>query len=101
MVALAALRNYCAHHVRVWNRIYPLKPQMPNAKKMRAAWVDVSAVDPSRLYALLCCLIYWVNNIQPDNTIKDDILQLMKRHPNVDHSAMGFPKGWEQEALWK
>lgn len=74
---------------------------MPPTKKMRADWVDVSAVDPSRLYALLCCLIYWVNNIQPGNTIKDDILQLIKKHPNVDPSAMGFPTGWEQEALWK
>jgi len=101
MVAMAALRNYCAHHARVWNRIYPLKPQMPNAKKMRADWVDVSVVDPSRLYALLCCLIYWVNNIQPDNTTKDDILQLMKKHPNVDPPAMGFPKRWVQEALWR
>lgn len=101
IAALAALRNCCAHHARVWNRIYPMKPQLPPTKKMRAAWVDVSAVDPSRLYALLCCLIYWVNNIQPGNTIKDSILQLMKKHPNVDPSAMGFPKGWEQELMWK
>lgn len=101
MVALAALRNYCAHHARVWNRIFPLKPQLPIASKMRADWVDVSAVDPSRLYALLCCLLYWVNNIQPDNTLKADILQLMKKHPNVDPSAMGFPVGWGKEALWK
>jgi hypothetical protein len=42
-----------------------------------------------------------VNNIQPDNTLKSDILQLMKRYPNVDPSAMGFPAGWEKEALWK
>ena len=101
IASLAALRNCCAHHARVWNRIYPMKPQLPPTKKMRADWVDVSAVDPSRLYALLCCLIYWVNNIQPGNTIKDDIIQLMKKHPNVDPSAMGFHTGWEQEPLWK
>ncbi|MBP5678142.1 MAG: Abi family protein [Bacteroidales bacterium] len=101
VAALAALRNCCAHHARTWNRKYPMKPQMPDAKKMRAAWVEVSAVDPSRLYALLCCLIYWVNNIQPGNSIKNDIVQLMKKHPNVDPSAMGFPDGWEKEALWK
>lgn len=100
IASLAALRNCCAHHARVWNRIYPMKPQLPPTKKMRAAWVNVSAVDSSRLYALLCCLIYWVNNIQPDNTIKGDILQLIKKYPNVDPSAMGFPKGWESEPLW-
>jgi abortive infection bacteriophage resistance protein len=101
IAALAALRNCCAHHARTWNRKYPMKPQLPPTKKMRADWVDVTAVDSSRLYALLCCLLYWVNNIQPDNTLKTDILQLMKRHPNVDPSAMGFPMGWEKEALWK
>ena len=101
IAALAALRNCCAHHARVWNRIYPMKPQLPPTKKMRADWVDTSVVDPSRLYALLCCLLYWVNNIQPNNTIKGDILQLMKKNPNVDPSAMGFPVGWEKEALWK
>ena len=101
IAALAALRNCCAHHARVWNRIYPIKPQLPSNKKMRADWVNTSVVDPSRLYALLCCMLYWVNNIQPNNTIKGDILQLMKKYPNVDPSAMGFPVGWEDEALWK
>lgn len=101
IAALAALRNCCAHHARTWNRRYPMKPQLPPAKKMRADWVNVAAVDSSRLYALLCCLLYWVNNIQPDNTLKSDILQLMKKYPNVDPSAMGFPAGWENEALWK
>lgn len=78
-----------------------MKPQLPPTKIMRADWVDVTAVDPSRLYALLCCLLYWVNNIQPDNTFKADIQQLIEKFPNVDPSAMGFPKGWEQEALWR
>lgn len=101
IVALTALRNCCAHHARVWNRIYPMKPQLPTAKKMRADWVNVSAVDPSRLYALLCCLLYWVNNIQPENSLKTDIIELLKKYPNVDSSAMGFPVGWETEPLWK
>lgn len=78
-----------------------MKPQLPPAKKMSANWANVSIVDPSRLYALLCCLMYWVNNIQPENTLKADIMQLMKQYPNVDPSAMGFPVGWEKEALWQ
>ena len=101
IVALAALRNCCAHHARVWNPIYPMKPQLPTIKRMRADWVNVSNVDPSRLYALLCCLLYWVNNIQPDNSLKTDIIELLKKYPNVDPSAMGFPIGWETEPLWK
>ena len=101
IVALSALRNCCAHHARVWNRKYPMKPQLPPAKKMRSDWVDVSGVDHGRLYALLCCLLYWVNNIQPDNTLKTDVIQLVKKYPNVSPSAMGFPKEWMNETLWR
>jgi len=101
IVALAALRNCCAHHSRVWNRTYPMKPQLPPAKKMRSSWVDVSMADQSRLYATLCCLLYWVNNIQSDNSLKADILQLLERYPNVDPRAMGFPEGWSKEAFWR
>ena len=101
IIALAALRNCCAHHARVWNRIYPMKPKMPKPSMMRDSWVDVSTINPNRLYALLCCLIYWVNNIQPNNSLKTDILQLLIKYPNVDPTAMGFPNGWMSEPLWK
>ncbi len=101
IAALAALRNCCAHHARVWNRIYPMKPQMPPSRKMRGEWVDATTVDPSRLHALLCCLIYWVNNIRSDSTLKTDIVQLLQKHQNVDPFAMGFPQDWKQEPLWR
>lgn len=29
MESLTSLRNFCAHHSRIWNRRYALKPQMP------------------------------------------------------------------------
>ena len=101
IAALAALRNCCAHHARTWNRRYPMKPQLPPTKNMRADWVDGSVIDPSRLYALLCCLLYWLNSIQPDNTLKADLRQLMERYPTVAPSAMGFPIGWREERLWE
>ena len=98
IASLAALRNCCAHHARVWNRVYPIKPQMPKAKWMRSAWIDVSDVVPDRLYATLCCLLYWVNNIQPDNSVKTEIFRLLEKYPLVDVTAMGFPKNWQKEA---
>lgn len=100
IASLAALRNCCAHHARVWNRVYPIKPQLPKAKRMRSAWIEVSKVAPDRLYAILCCLLYWVNNIHPDNPVKTEIFRLLEKYPLVDATAMGFPKDWQKEALW-
>lgn len=101
VASLAALRNCCAHHARVWNRVYPIKPQLPEAKRMRSEWIDVSNVARNRLYAILCCLIYWVNNIQPDNNVVTEIVKLLGRYPIVDTMAMGFPSDWEKDVLWR
>ena len=98
--SLAALRNCCAHHARVWNRVFPIKPQLPGSKKMRSLWFDSSKVAQNRLFAILCCLLYWVNNIQPENSVKTDIIKLLEKYPIVDVSAMGFPTGWENEPIW-
>lgn len=45
--------------------------------------------------------IYWVNNIQPDNSVKSKVVDLLRNHPIVDTAAMGFPSGWEKSALWR
>jgi abortive infection bacteriophage resistance protein len=100
IASLAALRNCCAHHARVWNRVYPIKPRLPNAKRMRLPWINSSNIASNKLYAIVCCLIYWVNNILSNNTFKTDMINLLEKYPIVDPAAMGFPHGWEEEPLW-
>lgn len=101
MLSLVALRNCCAHHSRVWNRTYPMKPKLPKSKIMRWKWIDISDVEPSRLYILLCCILYWTDNISPDSSIRTNIIHLLKNNKNIDPSAMGFPANWKEEPLWK
>ena len=95
----AVLRNYIAHHARIWNRRFPLKPQLP--KKLPALWIDESHTERVKLYAQLCYLVYLQNNIHADNTFKQDLFALLEAHPNVDVKAMGFPVNWRDEPLWK
>ena len=71
MKAVNALRNACAHHASVWNRNMPMRPQLPPV--MRNAWVNVSGVAPTSLYAILCCIVYWLNNIDPQNTFVSEL----------------------------
>lgn len=96
---IAVLRNCIAHHSRIWNRKFPLKPQLP--LRLNGMWVDCSKVERTKLYAQLCCLAYLQNHIHPDNDFKQQLKSLLQNHPNVDVAAMGFPINWRNEPLWK
>lgn len=99
MRAINALRNACAHHARVWNRIMTMIPKLPPI--MRNKWVNVSGIIPHSLYAILCCLVYWLNAIDSQNNFVAELKSLFNKYPTVNPSAMGFTNGWMQEDLWK
>lgn len=99
MVAVTVLRNHCAHHARVWNRYYPNIPKLP--PMLRNAWVNVSGIAPYSLYAILCCIAYWLNGIDAQNTFAADLKALLAKYPTVDVAAMGCPQGWVGEPLWR
>jgi len=98
MKAINALRNTCAHHGRVWNRIMPTMPQMPTTLKQ--PWIKSRVQVANRLYTVLCCIIYWLNAIDAGNTLACDFKALLKRYPIVDAAAMSFPACWQDEELW-
>ncbi len=96
---LAVLRNCTAHHARLLNRVFPVKPKMP--QRMPDTWITNFSFREQTLYPQLCYLVYWLNAISPDNTFVKDFRKLLKQHPSVSPRMMGFPNKWEQEPLWK
>ena len=97
--SLSVLRNCIAHHARIWNRKYPWKPQIP--QKLQSPWIQNSTISHEKLYAQLCCIGYLLNAIHPNNNFKQKLKILLSKYSIVDISAMGFPKLWYNEALWK
>ena len=97
--SLSVLRNCIAHHARIWNRKYPWKPQIP--QKLQSPWIQNSTISHEKLYAQLCCICYLLNAIHPNNNFKQKLKILLSKYSIVDISAMGFPKLWYNEALWK
>lgn len=95
---ITVLRNCCAHHARIWNRRFALKPQLPN--RLPLNWITPSQ-KPIKLYHQLCTLLYLEQTITPCMDLKSSLLKLLAEYPNVDLHAMGFPQGWENEPLWK
>lgn len=92
------LRNFLAHHSRIWNRNYPIQPQL--SKNLNGLWIDVSNVANNKLYAQISCLAYIQNAIHPNNDFKQKLKDLLAVYTNVDVTAMGFPVDWELQPLW-
>lgn len=97
--SMAVLRNIIAHHARLWNRKFPNIPLIP--RRLPYLWVDVAGLTPQKLYPQLCILAYLESSIHPENSFTEDLKKLLKKYPNVDVKAMGFPKGWKNQPLWK
>ena len=97
--SLTIVRNYCAHHARLWNAHFPVRPKI--TLRMRQKWIRNLNFPTDRLYPQLCCIAYWQNSLDSQNTFVADIKSLLAKYPSVPVSMMGFPRGWENEQLWR
>jgi abortive infection bacteriophage resistance protein len=96
--SIVYLRNVCAHHTRLWNRAMSISPQFPLSP--RKTWIANTTVSNRRTYFMLCMIKYLLQTVNLHNTFSDKIKALLAKYNNVALSAMGFPVGWETEALW-
>lgn len=87
------VRNLCAHHSRVWNRVLTIKPIIP--KKYRAI-----LLDNSRIYAALLIAQVLLGKVAPDNHWANRLKKLLEMHPDVPWSAMGIPNDWHKQDVW-
>jgi len=98
--SIVQIRNYCAHHSRIWNKNLPgtvkllTKPPYP--------WISQvpKSHEFQKLYIHMCIMKYLLNIIQPNNQFTNRLNSLMKKYPNVDPDALGFKQHWLEEPLW-
>ena len=92
--SLTYLRNLCAHHARLWNRQFVIKPVI--ARKHSRF---VTAND--RFYAMAVVLHELLGTIAPGTTWHRRLASLLGACPIVNATAMGFPSRWTEEPFWK
>ena len=68
--------------------------------KQRGLWITNHRIDVNKLYAVLCCIAYWLEALGRGAEFKRSLNRLFQEYPSVDTAAMGFPPGWENEPLW-
>lgn len=94
----AYIRNVCAHHCRLWNRGMNIRPRIPlNPAKQ---WLTNTNVNNRRTYYLLSMMLYLLQSVDKKHQFIFRLKVLLKKYPNIDVAAMGFPRDWENEKLW-
>lgn len=91
--ALTYLRNLCAHHSRLWNRAFVIKPVIAQRHSSFLKSNDYC-------YAVAVVVEDLLRKVAPDTNWAGRLQNLLKGHPYVNPEAMGFPLGWDQEPFW-
>lgn len=94
------IRNACAHHVRLWNRVIPLPLSIPR-KKHDSRWHDPSKFTNNRIFAVLTVIVYLLDCIDTASKWKHCIKDLIYTYPFIPLNEMGFPKEWQYVPFWK
>ena len=101
--SLNLVRNICAHHDRLWNRILGIRPVLwPQSERKRidCPWLNPK-VPPERLYAPITIIIWMLNIIAPKSQWKKRVIDLLDEYPEIPKREMGFPENWEASYFWR
>ncbi len=82
----------------MWNRVLTLRALTLN--KWPHPWVSPT-IQQGRIFFTLCIIKYLLNDIVPNNDLTNKLEKLFQSYPDIDISAMGFPKDWQAEPLWQ
>lgn len=95
---LSTVRNICAHHSRLWNRVAKQPPQY--APRLEKPWVPAFP-DPQKMYATLSLLAWLTHKITETDSWKISLLQLLARYPKLNPQSLGFPVDWQSISFWQ
>lgn len=100
LLSLNYLRNLCAHHARLWNRVLSVAPLIPNTAN-RPEFHTPVAIPPNRAFTTLTILQYLLGFIAPQSGWAQRLETLWtEKHPNIPIDFMGFPPDWKTCPIW-
>ncbi|HPF49876.1 MAG TPA: Abi family protein [Caldisericia bacterium] len=96
------VRNICAHHSRLWNRILTNRPTIPKRKHKKVdIWASCRLPNNDRVYTILCIINYLLGTIIPKSGWKKRLFSLIDDFDMVPLRNMGFPSNWKETTIWK
>lgn len=99
MKAIFTLRNACAHHARIWNRSFGVKPSVPGKNK-NPQWHTNPGFAYDRVGLLMTVCHFWLAKVSTTTKWKDRLFNLFDEYPNIPIGEMGLPPDWRKHTLW-
>ncbi len=97
---LGYIRNACAHHMRLWDRMISVRPKLPNARH-HPEWHSPVKIRGERIFTILTILQYLMSYATPHVDFRSKLLALLAEYDDIPLSPMGFPENWRECALWR
>ena len=98
MQSMTYVRNICAHHSRLWNRILTVRPTY--LERPTNLGINDRPTN-GKSYYLTSCFLYMLRAINPNTRFVTHFKKLLLRYPNLKLSSMGFPADWETQPFWE
>jgi abortive infection bacteriophage resistance protein len=102
LLHLVYIRNLCAHHSRLWDRVWSVKATLPRGKH----WEPPLLPGNDRLYSTLLLVDYLLKNCPAVGYFaaewKDRFITLLKNPLNTPAALllMGMPAEWNKHPTW-
>lgn len=99
---LSYVRNICAHHCRLWDRVWAIAPRLPHGKN----WQPPLVPDKKRLYVTLLLIHRILKRCSSCESFSKEwrrrVNSLIQRPPSALNamSAMGLPAKWYNHPYW-
>jgi abortive infection bacteriophage resistance protein len=92
--AMTYLRILCAHHARLWNRPFSIKPTVMKAYE-KQLWRNET------FYAQAVMLFVFMTIIADSSQWQHRLADLLGKHPSIPLGPMGFPSDWKLDSFWR
>ena len=103
LLHLSYVRNLCAHHCRIWDRAWSVKPTLPHGPM----WQAPTMPGNDRLFSTLCVIQHVLNRCPPVASFavqwRARLLQLLAKPPNTPQALvrLGMPTNWNDHPVLK
>ena len=98
LMTLNTVRNICAHHGRLWNRMLGTRPIIPRDD---SDWHEPYEVDSRKIGAVVMILRYLLRRVAPSTHWPQRFEALLGEHPAIEQSRMGLGQGWMDSRVWR
>ena len=99
---LTPVRNFCAHHERLWDRDLKTKMKIPKKMGTFAEPASFFNLDQrGKLYNTLVMIAYLTMTITQNKDWVQEFVALMGRHQHIPQDEMGFVPNWQNLVIWQ